>query len=329
MNYPAMAEDVAQLIARLDLRDCRILGHSMGGKVAMTLALQHPALISSMIVADIAPVAYHHDYDDLIEPILALDLESFDTRTQIDHALRPSIPEDQLRAFLLQNLSREDGAWRWRVNWQVIQQDMDYLTGFYRAAHWLGKQAAVIVYYVVPDQTTSAAPRSRLSNAISATPVSRRSTLRGTGCTPNSRLNSVGWRSSFCAVMIYREALTRFSGIIKFDSRRVGVVHDAASGISIQARKLRIPVNLTAAIQMRLRSAKNKQQIRQAVDVATGCRVQCFLAVQFHQAAFNASANGACQLNRGDGWSSAGQDEFFQRGKICIQCLDTLFKGKT
>jgi esterase len=130
MNYSAMAEDVAQLIARLELRDCRILGHSMGGKVAMTLALQHPALISSMIVADIAPVAYHHDYDDLIEPILALDLESFDTRTQIDHALRPSIPADQLRAFLLQNVVREEGVWRWRINWQVLQQDMDDLTGF-------------------------------------------------------------------------------------------------------------------------------------------------------------------------------------------------------
>lgn len=130
MNYSAMAGDVAQLIARLGLQDCRILGHSMGGKVAMTMALQHPAMISRMIVADIAPVAYHHDYDDLIEPILALDLDRFDTRTQVDHALRPSIPEDQLRAFLLQNLVREAGAWRWRVNWRVIQQDMDELTGF-------------------------------------------------------------------------------------------------------------------------------------------------------------------------------------------------------
>ncbi|HUV20358.1 MAG TPA: alpha/beta fold hydrolase [Gammaproteobacteria bacterium] len=146
MNYPSMAADVAQLIAQLELRDCRILGHSMGGKVAMTLAIQHPALLSRMIVADIAPVAYQHDYDDLIEPILALDLDSFASRTQIDHALRPSIPEDQLRAFLLQNLFRETDGWRWRVNWPIIQRDMDELTGFAPLpGDWVGSQPTLFI----------------------------------------------------------------------------------------------------------------------------------------------------------------------------------------
>ena len=146
MNYPSMAADVAQLIAHLGLRECHILGHSMGGKVAMTLAIQHPELVSSLIVADIAPVAYQHDYDDLIEPILALDLDSFDTRTQIDHALRPSIPEDQLRAFLLQNLQRDNDAWRWRVNWPVIQRDMDALTGFVPLpADWVGRHPTLFI----------------------------------------------------------------------------------------------------------------------------------------------------------------------------------------
>jgi esterase len=102
----------------------------MGGKVAMTLAIQHPDLVTGMVVADIAPLAYYHHYDDLIDPILALELDDFDTRTQVDHALRPHIPEDQLRAFLLQNLLRESNAWRWRINWRVIQNDMEALTGF-------------------------------------------------------------------------------------------------------------------------------------------------------------------------------------------------------
>jgi len=130
MDYPTMADDVARLVERLGLDGCRILGHSMGGKVAMTLALRQPALLTRMIVADIAPVAYRHDYDDLIEPILALELDDFESRTQIDHALRPHIPEDQLRAFLLQNLARSETGWRWRVNWPVIQREMDALTGF-------------------------------------------------------------------------------------------------------------------------------------------------------------------------------------------------------
>ena len=173
MNYPSMAADVAQLIAHLGLRNCRILGHSMGGKVAMTLAIQHPALISSMIVADIAPVAYRHDYDDLIEPILALDLDRFASRTQIDHALRPSIPEDQLRAFLLQNLSREEGAWRWRVNWQVIQKDMDYLTDFTALpSGWVSKLPSLFLRGARSDYVGSAeidVIKRHFSNASIAT----------------------------------------------------------------------------------------------------------------------------------------------------------------
>jgi esterase len=173
MNYPAMAADVARLIAHLGLQDCRILGHSMGGKVAMTLALQHPALVSRLIVADIAPVAYQHDYDDLIEPILALDLDSFDSRTQIDHALRPNIPEDQLRAFLLQNLLRESDGWRWRVNWQVLQQDMDYIADFTALpSDWVSKLPSLFIRGARSDYVGSAeidVIKRHFSNASIAT----------------------------------------------------------------------------------------------------------------------------------------------------------------
>ena len=130
MNYPAMAADVLQLLDRLALEDCHLLGHSMGGKVAMTLAMQNRERVARMVVADIAPVSYIHDYDDLIEPILALRLDSIESRAQADQLLRPNIPEELLRTFLLQNLARDADGWRWRVNWQVIQRDMEWLTGF-------------------------------------------------------------------------------------------------------------------------------------------------------------------------------------------------------
>ncbi len=125
MNYAVMTEDVMQLLDHLDLDQCHLLGHSMGGKVAMTLARQYPERLMRMIVADIAPVAYRHHYDDLIDPILALRLDTIENRGEADIALRQHIPEDQLRAFLLQNLVREGDTWRWRVNWRVIQRDMD------------------------------------------------------------------------------------------------------------------------------------------------------------------------------------------------------------
>lgn len=130
MNYPAMADDVAALLQSLNLTNCNMLGHSMGGKVAMTLAVKHPRLLDRLVVADIAPVSYFHHYDDLIEPILALPLDTIESRSQADQLLRQNIPEDQLRAFLLQNLVRESDGWRWRVNWRAIQRDMEFLTGF-------------------------------------------------------------------------------------------------------------------------------------------------------------------------------------------------------
>ena len=96
----------------------------------MTLALQNPGLVSAMIIADIAPVTYFHHYDDLIDPILALRLDRIESRAEADQLLRQNIPEDQLRAFLMQNLVRESDSWRWQVNWPVIQRDLERLTGF-------------------------------------------------------------------------------------------------------------------------------------------------------------------------------------------------------
>ena len=136
MNYPGMAADVVHLIESLGLESCRVLGHSMGGKVAMTLAARRPELISRLIVADIAPVAYFHDYDDLIEPLRALPLATLESRAQADLALRENIPEDPLRAFLLQNLQRGQDGWRWRVNWAAIQNEMEELTGFESISDW-------------------------------------------------------------------------------------------------------------------------------------------------------------------------------------------------
>lgn len=130
MNYAVMADDVAALIEHLELGPCQLLGHSMGGKVAMTLALRQRELVDRLVIADIAPMAYFHDYDDLLEPIMALSLQDLQSRAQADQLLRSNIPEDQLRAFLLQNLVRQDEKWQWRVNWSAIKANMRELTGF-------------------------------------------------------------------------------------------------------------------------------------------------------------------------------------------------------
>ena len=130
MDYPLMATDVERLIGDLDLGACNLLGHSMGGKVAMVLALQRPELLAKLVVADIAPVVYAHDHDELVDAALGLSLDAIGSRADADRGLQSAVPDPGLRAFLLQNLVRDGDNWRWRVNWRAIQRNMRQLTDF-------------------------------------------------------------------------------------------------------------------------------------------------------------------------------------------------------
>jgi pimeloyl-ACP methyl ester carboxylesterase len=130
MNYAVMAEDVYRLLGHLGIDSCSLIGHSMGGKTAMLLALVHPQLVSKLVVADIAPVAYSHAYHQLLNPIMALALNKMHSRAAVDEALRKDIPDTLLRNFLLQNLERKAEQWRWKVNWSAIDRQIGNLTGF-------------------------------------------------------------------------------------------------------------------------------------------------------------------------------------------------------
>lgn len=130
MNYGVMVGDVTRLMVHLGIDSCSLVGHSMGGKTAMLLALEHPQMVSQLVVADIAPVAYSHAYNHLIDPILRLKLDQLESRSSADKLLQKDIPDTMLRNFLLQNLERKDDQWRWKVNWSAITRQMNHLTGF-------------------------------------------------------------------------------------------------------------------------------------------------------------------------------------------------------
>jgi len=130
MNYAVMVGDVYRLMVHLGIDSCSLIGHSMGGKTAMLLALEHPQIVSKLVVADIAPVAYSHAYNHLIDPILRLKLDQLDSRSSADKQLQRDIPDTLLRNFLLQNLGRKDDQWHWKVNWAAIERQFNHLTGF-------------------------------------------------------------------------------------------------------------------------------------------------------------------------------------------------------
>ncbi|MGB1109273.1 MAG: alpha/beta fold hydrolase [Gammaproteobacteria bacterium] len=131
MNYPAMADDLIRLMDKLGLERAHLLGHSMGGKAVMTLALNAPGRVDRLLVLDIAPVAYQHDLSDFIEAMLAIDITNAKGRSDIDGQLAESVPERAIRGFLLQNLRRDDeGGYCWRINLQALHDQMAHITGF-------------------------------------------------------------------------------------------------------------------------------------------------------------------------------------------------------
>lgn len=128
-DYLAMAADLTEtLVAHAGRMD--VLGHSMGGKVAMTLALTEPDRVGRLIVADIAPVAYDHDQMRYVDAMRAVDLSGVARRSQADAALAEAVPEAAIRAFLLQSLAIESGRADWRLNLDALAAEMPKIMGF-------------------------------------------------------------------------------------------------------------------------------------------------------------------------------------------------------
>ena len=143
VDYLDMAELVAAELRGLG-EPVTLVGHSMGGKVAMQLALRHPELLRALVVVDVAPSDYPEsggrtdDPDEEATPFAGyiaamrdLDLDDLQTRDQADEALRPAVRSRMVRSFLLQSLVR-DGAegWRWRLNLDALGRDLGRLRGF-------------------------------------------------------------------------------------------------------------------------------------------------------------------------------------------------------
>ncbi|MCV6615282.1 MAG: alpha/beta fold hydrolase [Cellvibrionaceae bacterium] len=123
MSLAAMAAAVAETAVAQGIERAHWLGHSLGGKVAMELALSRPELVDKLIVADIAPVSYPRRHDAIFAGLGSLDLDSIKSRKQAGQQLQASIQIPAVRQFLLKNLYRgDDGRYHWRPNLKVLEQ---------------------------------------------------------------------------------------------------------------------------------------------------------------------------------------------------------------
>jgi esterase len=129
MNYQVMAEDLREFLDLHSLASAFVLGHSMGGKVAMQFATDFPDRIDKLVVVDMAPRAYEPHYRPLLSALLSLDLERFRSFGDADGALAKTIPESATRQFVLKNLKRDsNGRLQWKIHLQGIAQNYDATT---------------------------------------------------------------------------------------------------------------------------------------------------------------------------------------------------------
>lgn len=126
-TYAEMAGDLAEVIDTIGGR-CDVLGHSMGGKAAMQLALTQPEKVNKLVVADIAPVAYSHSQIQFVEAMKAVDLSDIERRSEADARLARYVDDSGIRAFLLQSLDIKEK--KWRLNLDVLAAEMQNVTGW-------------------------------------------------------------------------------------------------------------------------------------------------------------------------------------------------------
>ena len=129
-NYIAMADDLMEFIEDHQLKNPMIIGHSMGGKVAMTFTLEHPEMVSKLVIVDISPRKYpgRNVHFDMIAAMMAVDFDTVSTRDEVEAILEQSIPDRRIRLFVMKNLYRKTrNTFDWRLNLKAISANMDYV----------------------------------------------------------------------------------------------------------------------------------------------------------------------------------------------------------
>ncbi|WGL51222.1 alpha/beta fold hydrolase [Nocardioides sp. BP30] len=134
VDYVQMADAVAaEVLTPLAAQGpVALVGHSMGGKVAMLAALRHPELVERLVVVDMSPVGYGtaREFTGYIRALQGLDLAAIKDREDAEAALTAAVPTPSVRSFLLQNLRRDGDSWRWQPNLAVLGRDIEQLSGW-------------------------------------------------------------------------------------------------------------------------------------------------------------------------------------------------------
>ncbi|MEX2235037.1 MAG: alpha/beta fold hydrolase [Cyclobacteriaceae bacterium] len=124
-DYPSMAKDILEFIETNRVKDPVLIGHSMGGKVAMNFAIAHPDKLQKLVVVDIAPKPYNMEHYVILDGLKAIPINEITTRKEADDVLAGYVDEADVRQFLLKNLQRKpEGGFKWKLNLDVIARNI-------------------------------------------------------------------------------------------------------------------------------------------------------------------------------------------------------------
>lgn len=128
MEFEALAKDLFILIQKEGIGKIHLLGHSMGGKIAMEFAIHYPEYLASLIVVDVAPYAYTPHHSDVFEMIKTTDLSKFTSRQEIETEIKKYLHQEDVVQFMMKNIRRngENLLFEWKFNAKVL--DRDYLS---------------------------------------------------------------------------------------------------------------------------------------------------------------------------------------------------------
>ena len=133
-DYVVVADAVADLLRERygDDGPVHLVGHSMGGKVAMVLALRHPELVDRLVVVDISPVTSggEGEFGHLLDSLAAIDVDAVERRADADAALAEHVADERVRGFLLQNLRSGKDGFGWQANLDLLRAELSSIAGF-------------------------------------------------------------------------------------------------------------------------------------------------------------------------------------------------------
>lgn len=130
MDYPTQADDILHLMDSLEIERIHLLGHSMGGKIATTFALLYPHRVERLMLIDIAPRLYHHDYGDIFRAMRVVFERAPKRRQEAESLLIDAGISAGLSQFLLTNWVLQQGEWCWRLNVPVLEREIATLLNF-------------------------------------------------------------------------------------------------------------------------------------------------------------------------------------------------------